>query len=77
MTGNLSTSSQTKERSPFGNPESQAYVPKRTVMDAFNHTSYYDKDPEVGFGTGSRPPLMMPTTGPGTFATIYRYTFNP
>ena len=26
----------------------------RTVMDAFNHASYFPKEPEIGFGTGSR-----------------------
>mmetsp|Transcript_14266 Transcript_14266/g.31476 ORF Transcript_14266/g.31476 Transcript_14266/m.31476 type:complete len:266 (+) Transcript_14266:143-940(+) len=40
-------------------------APKRTVMDAFNKSSWFGKEAEVGFGTGSRPPLNNPTGGPG------------
>jgi hypothetical protein len=32
----------------------------RTMMDAFNTSSYYRADPKIGFGTGSRPPLNVP-----------------
>ena len=39
--------------------------PRRTEMDAFNFSSYYNKPPEIGFGTGSRPPLYNPNGGPG------------
>lgn len=45
--------------------EPELKAPKRTVMDSFNKTSWFPKEPEVGFGTGSRPPLNNPTTGPG------------
>lgn len=38
---------------------------RRTVMMAFEKSSYYPKDPEVGFGTGSRPPLYSTQGGPG------------
>lgn len=31
----------------------------RTVMDAFNHASYFPKEPEIGFGTGSRYSLIL------------------
>ena len=36
-----------------------------TEMDAFNASSYYKKDAEITFGTGSRPPLYAPGGGPG------------
>jgi hypothetical protein len=45
--------------------EPKLVAPKRTVMDAFNKTSWFEKEPEIGFGTGSRPPLNEPTSGPG------------
>jgi hypothetical protein len=43
---------------------------KRTVMDAFNKTTFYEKDPEIGFGTAARPSLVNSnnTPGPGTYA---------
>lgn len=34
-------------------------------MDSFNKTSWFEKEPEIKFGTGSRPPLSNPTGGPG------------
>ena len=37
----------------------------RTEMDAFNYSSYYRKQPEVQFGTGSRPPMYQVGGGPG------------
>lgn len=40
-------------------------IPKRTVMTAFEKTTYYNKDPEVGIGTSTRPPLYNPNQGPG------------
>ena len=43
-------------------------------MDAFNNTSYYTKEPEVGFGTGTRPPLYMPGGGPGPGAYLIKTT---
>lgn len=45
--------------------EPQMVAPKRTVMDAFNKTSWFEKEPEITFGTGSRPPLNNPSGGPG------------
>jgi len=45
--------------------EPQLVAPKRTVMDAFNKTSWFEKEPEITFGTGSRPPLNNPSGGPG------------
>jgi len=48
----------------------------RTVMDAFNHASYFPKEPEIGFGTGSRPPLMNPTAGPGPGAYPIKSTLG-
>jgi hypothetical protein len=49
---------------------------KRTVIDAFNHTSYYPAEPKVGFGTGSRPPLNEPTAGPGPGAYTIKTTLG-
>eukprot|EP00600_Ochromonadales_sp_CCMP1393_P006100 CAMPEP_0174973782 /NCGR_PEP_ID=MMETSP0004_2-20121128/11438_1 /TAXON_ID=420556 /ORGANISM="Ochromonas sp., Strain CCMP1393" /LENGTH=247 /DNA_ID=CAMNT_0016224279 /DNA_START=119 /DNA_END=862 /DNA_ORIENTATION=+ len=34
-------------------------------MDAFDKTSWFPKAPEVGFGTGSRPPMHSGGGGPG------------
>lgn len=52
------------------------YIPKRTVMDAFNKTSVYVKDAEVGFCTGSRQPLNAPTPGPGPAAYAIKSTMG-
>lgn len=43
--------------------------PRLTIMDAFNKTSAFKKEPEIGFGTGSRPSLVAPsnTPGPGAY----------
>lgn len=43
--------------------------PRLTVMDAFNKTSTYTQDPQISFGTGSRPSLvsMSNTPGPGAY----------
>jgi hypothetical protein len=45
-------------------------LPEQTEMDAFNSSSYYPKQPEIGFGTSSRPPLYNPSNvpGPGAYA---------
>jgi hypothetical protein len=51
-------------------------APRLTVMDAFNKTSYFKKEPEIGFGTGSRPPLMIPTSTPGPGAYQLKSTLN-
>lgn len=49
----------------------------RTIMDAFNATTYYKKDPECGaFGTGVRPPLYMPGGGPGPGAYPIKTTMG-
>ena len=45
-------------------------------MDAFNKTSYFKKEPEIGFGTGSRPPLMVPTATPGPGAYQIKTTLT-
>jgi len=50
--------------------------PNRTVMDAFNQTSWFAKEPEVGFGTGSRPPLSNPSLGPGPGAYPIKTTMG-
>lgn len=51
-------------------------APRLTVMDAFNKTSYFKKEPEIGFGTGSRPPLMVPTATPGPGAYQLKSTLS-
>lgn len=56
--------------------EEEHYVTQRTLMDAFNKTTYYQKDPEIGFGTGSRPPLSEPTLGPGPGAYVIKTTMG-
>jgi hypothetical protein len=35
------------------------------MMDAFNKTTFYNKDPEIGFGTAARPNLNEPNANPG------------
>lgn len=47
-----------------------------TLMDSFNKTSAFTKDPEIGFGTGSRPPLMVPTSTPGPGAYQIKTTLS-
>jgi hypothetical protein len=51
-------------------------IPKRSVMDAFNHSSWFNKEPEIGFGTGSRPPLNNPNGGPGPGAYPIKTTLG-
>lgn len=51
-------------------------VTRLTVMDAFNKTSSFKKEPEIGFGTGSRPPLMVPTSTPGPGAYQIKSTLS-
>lgn len=51
-------------------------APRLTLMDSFNKTSVYTKEPEIGFGTGSRPPLTMPTSTPGPGAYQIKTTMN-
>lgn len=52
-----------------GEREKEFRGPRLTLMDAFNKTSTYKHDPEIGFGTGSRPSLvsMSNTPGPGAY----------
>jgi hypothetical protein len=50
--------------------------PRLTVMDSFNKTSTFKKEPEIGFGTGSRPPLMVPTSTPGPGAYQMKTTLQ-
>ena len=48
----------------------------RTIFDAFNAASYFPSSPEIGFGTGSRPPLMFPTCTPGPAAYTIKSTMG-
>lgn len=52
------------------------FIPKKTVMDAFNKSSTFSKDAEIGFCTGSRPPLSEPTAGPGPGAYVIKTTMG-
>lgn len=49
---------------------------RRTEMDAFNYSSYYRKQPEVQFGTGSRPPMYQVGGGPGPGAYQIKTTLS-
>lgn len=65
------------QHSPVKPPiASDVYIPKRTVMDAFNHTTWFEKEPEIGFGTGNRPPLNYPSEGPGPGAYPIKTTMG-
>jgi hypothetical protein len=49
----------------------------RTVMDSFNSSTYYKKEPEIGFGTSARLAMSFSdqTPGPGAYplkSTLYR-----
>jgi hypothetical protein len=57
--------------------EDEVGPPRRTVIDAFNHTSWVKKEPEITFGTGSRPPLNNPDGGPGPGAYQIKSTLGP
>lgn len=72
MTGALSPTNKGLQ----GTNEKTLQPPNRTVMDAFNQTSYYPKEPEIGFGTGSRPPLNNPSLGPGPGAYPIKTTMG-
>lgn len=72
MTGALSPTN----KGLHGTNEKTLQPPNRTVMDAFNQTSYYTKEPEIGFGTGSRPPLNNPSLGPGPGAYPIKTTMG-
>lgn len=45
-------------------------------MEAFKQTSWVIKDPEVKFGTGTRPPLNNPNGGPGPGAYVIKSTMG-
>lgn len=49
---------------------------KRTIMDAFNKTTYYTKDPEIGFGTSARPNLNEPNSNPGPGSYVIKTTMK-
>jgi hypothetical protein len=61
---------------PTSTDKGVAFVPKRTIMEAFDKTSYFWAAPEVGFGSGTRPPLMEPTAGPGPGAYPIKTTMG-
>lgn len=48
----------------------------RTVIDAYKKSSFVESSPEYSFGTGSRPPLMQPTQGPGPGAYPIKSTLS-
>lgn len=50
--------------------------PNRTVMDAFEKTSWVKKEPEIGFGTSTRPPLNQVDGGPGPGAYAIKTTMG-
>ena len=52
------------------------FLPKRTVIEAFDKSSAFPAAPAIGFGTGSRPPLMEPTPGPGPGAYPIKTTMG-
>lgn len=45
-------------------------------MDAFNKTSVYNKNAEIGFSTSSRHPSNNPTAGPGPGAYTIKSTMG-
>lgn len=45
-------------------------------MDAFNKTTYYPKDAEIGFGTAARPNLNDPNSNPGPGSYAIRTTMK-
>lgn len=45
-------------------------------MDAFNKSSTWKAEPEIGFGSGSRPALLNPTPGPGPGAYPIKTTMG-
>ena len=50
--------------------------PNRTVMDAFEKTSWVRAEPGVKFGSGTRPPLNNPEGGPGPGAYQIKSTMG-
>eukprot|EP01038_Epipyxis_sp_PR26KG_P012100 gene12100-16192_t len=62
--------------SPTSPQKDNVFRPSRTVMDAFNHSSWFPKDPEVTFGSSSRPPLNSVSGGPGPGAYPIKTTMG-
>jgi len=58
MTGAIETNSPKNKNAATGTGWGGFDPVNRTVMDAFNHASYFPKEPEIGFGTGSRLKLI-------------------
>ena len=52
------------------------FVPRRTVIEAFDKSSAFPTPPAIGFGSSSRPPLMEPTPGPGPGAYPIKTTMG-
>jgi hypothetical protein len=50
--------------------------PHKDVIGSYNKCSYFPKDPEYGFGTGSRPPLYSLEGGPGPGAYVIKTTMG-
>lgn len=50
--------------------------PRRTIMDAYDKSTFNKNEPKVAFGTGSRPPLMEPREGPGPGAYKIKTTMS-
>lgn len=57
--------------------EDEIAPPRRTVIEAFDRTSWVIKEPEIKFGTGTRPPLNNPNGGPGPGAYQIKSTLGP
>lgn len=51
-------------------------ISSRTIFDAYNSASYFPTAPEIGFGTGSRPPLSNPTSTPGPGSYVIKTTMG-
>ena len=61
--------------SPKSSPKKLEDLPTRTVMTAFEKTSYYTNAPAVGFGTGSRPPLYRYIYSHSLHILLHTYLF--
>ena len=70
------TNSPIENYSPSKKAEQTVSPKRRTVMDAFNKTSYYKAEPAISFGTGSRPPLYTLEGGPGPGAYPIKTTMG-
>lgn len=63
-------------KSPNRNLTSDEIVLKPNVIEAFDKTTFVNKEPEFGFGTGARPPLNTPSAGPGPGAYVIKTTMG-